>query len=977
MPHPKRLLPLLLLLLLAPFARTHAVGEASTRFGIFVPPNGENSSRDPALIVTAVQDNTHLDILDDPADGDADDTAAGLTLNTGQSYILYIQEGAVNDDLGGKADGDFFQIVASQPVIVANLTVNTDWQHDFLPADNRLMSGTSFYLYRPKGFSNTHGRNQLLNLFAYSDDTDIQIIDVTATPKTTSGLTTVVPDAQGTLIFSTTLHAGEDLQEVHNHRVPLPEGRTFHIRSNKDITAQFGALSKGQVGSRDGGSYVPGKNGTSADKTFYFAIPYLYASERELRLVSYDFPANVTIRGWNTATDQWDTVATVALPKFGHEELAGTAELGPSYYFFEVTSNEIISVFETSWLETGSFGTSDIVTFISSQNGTGAGDAFLAYVGPPALELGVQLSHLYVYAYQPVSGIAYDPDSYGEYVELLNTGSQPVDLSGWSLANADGWQLTLPAGSTVQPGATFLLEFHEKASNAAARFVYGAAYPKFKLGNGADALTLFDAQGSAVDAVAYADTGWGSHGVHHALERINPNLPFTAANARDSLAYQATNSGNLGDYYGTPGQAHGVAPSGQGGVVINELLNGRLYQSFTIPANGYHDVALTVEEWKGIHNGVNPGAQNSPENPYLKIETSGPVSVMNANWNDNWLSYGTGTLQPDPLVNHTADFYQRQAGEPLVFTTYVSNQYGTLFSPVTHITLPPELDYTPGSYHTPAQLAGVSPTETQHPDGSWTLSWAHNQALGTASVLRFQVWGSIAAAISQDTLLHSTALVTGTDTAGSSYASQDSAIVNVGVDESTAVSDVFINEVLAHPLCGSEWIEIHNRSTSSINIGGWELADEDGFVFRFPDLTFIPNDGYFVVYLGDGSSTAADFYTGAAYAGALHDAEDQVALYTGPIHDTTTLVDFVQWDDDGALAHPADDDLAAQAGKWPDGAAVPAPVQGQSLGRDRNTTNSDTPADWDASGGPDSAGVLTPGALNHSIPNAHITPPAT
>lgn len=975
-----RLLPALTLFLLLSLGLTsthpaQAVGETSTRFGIFVPPNGDNASRDPTLIVTAVQNNTTVDIIDDNGDNDADDTVTGLTLNTGQSYILYIQEGAVNDDYSGKQDGDYFRITASKPVIIANLTVNTDWQHDFLPADNRRMSGTSFYLYRPKGFSNTHARNQLLNIFAYNDHTDIQIFDITQTPKTTSGTTTVVPDSQGTLIFSTTLDTGEDLQEVNNLTVPLPEGHTYHIISNKDITVQFGSLSKGQSGSRDGGTYVPGKSGVSADKTFYFAIPYEYANERELRLVSYDQPANVTVRGWNKSTNQWSTVATVALPKFGHEELVGTTELGASYYLFEVTANETISVFETSWLETGSFGTSDIITFISAQNGSGAGQSFQAYMGPPALELGQQLSHLYVYAYQPVSGVAYDPDSYGEYIELYNNSGQTVNLAGWQLTNNEGWTLTLPANATLAAASTYLLEFHEKATNAAASYVYGSAYPKFKLNNGADTLTLTDPNGNLKDSVAYGNTGWAAHGVYYALERKNPNQPFTASNARNSTTHVNSGSSNLGDYYGTPKQHHGTSGNGQGTIIINELMSGRIYEAFTIPTNGYYDVSLTVDEWIAIHNGTSPGAQNSPENPYLIVETTAPVSVMSANWNDNWLAYGTGTLQPDPLVNHTADYYERQAGTAVTFTSYVSNQFNDLYNPSTTITLPPQIQYTPGNYQTPTQLGSVTPTQTQNSDGSWTLTWTHGQTLSLNEVLRFQVWGTINPATPPNTLLQSTAQVSGQDVIGSRYASQDSAVVNIGVDELTTTADIVLNEVLPRPLCGSEWIEIHNRSTNAINIGGWEVADEDGFVYRFPDLTFIANDAYLTLYLGEGVNTATEFFTGAAFANALSDSEDQVSLYVNSNHTTSTLVDFVQWDNNNTLAEPGDDDLAAAAAKWPNNAYISAPAQGQSLGRDRQATNSHTPADWDNTGGPNSTNVTTPGAINVSIPGADVTPP--
>jgi len=969
---------ILALIVSLPAPPAQAVGETSTRFGVFVPPNGSYTSRDPVLIVTAVQDGTAVDIVDDAADGDSDDTVTGLTLNTGQSYILYIQEGAVDDDgpAGGsrKADGDFFLVTASKPIVTANLTLGTDWQHDFVPADNRRMSGTSFYLYRPKGFSDTNAQNELLNIFAYNDHTDIQIVDITNTAKTSSGATSVVSDALGTTVFTCTLDGGQDLQEVNGQKVPLAEGHTYHIVSNKDITVMFGALGKERHASRDGGAYVPGKNGFSADKTFYFAIPYTYEGERELRIVSYERSADVTVRGWNTSATRWDTLATCPLPAHGHAELVGS-ELGSGYYFFEVTSDAIVSVFETNWLERGSFGTSDIATFISSQDGTGAGDAFLAYLGPPGNQPdGAQLSHLYISSHQTANVQVYDTDSYGEYIELFNNSGGTVNLAGWTLTNAQGRTLILPAGLSVAAGGTVLLEYHEHATNTAADYVYGADYASFRLGNGGDTLTLRNPAATYSDAVSYAASGWGSHGIYRALERVNPNTAFGITNARDSATHHADSYDNLGDFYGTPGVHQGAAGSGGGSVVINELMAGRIYETFAVSADGYHDFSLTVEEWRSLHNGDYPGIRLGPESPYLMVESNAPVSVMNANWNDNWLTYGTGVLLPDPAVNHTADYYQRQAGQAVVFTAYVQNACGALNDPVTRIVIPDGFNYTTGHYSTPSQIGGVTPTETHNADGSWTVAWLHGQPLPAGDVYRFQVWGTIEGGLANDTLLQSIAQTHGTDAAGVPFSSQDSAVVNVGADEPTAVGDVVINEVAPNPQFGSEWIELHNRATSDVNIGGWELADEDGFVYSFPALTFIPNDGYIVVHLAEGSDTATDFYTGAAAAGALHNTEDQVSLYSGSTHDTASLVDFIQWDNDGTFSGPADDDLAVAAGQWSNNTYVATPAAGQSVGRDRNATDNHAAADWDNSGGADAA-APTRGAINVTISGDDFTPP--
>jgi hypothetical protein len=174
------ILTIVLIGLIAPRIQpARAVGEASTKFGVFAPASAV-STRDSAVIVTALQDGTVVDIVDDGADGDTDDTHLGITLSKGQSYIVYIWEGAINDDGSRttttpmKKDGDYFVITSNKPVIVGDMTVNTDWEHDFLPADNRRMTGTSFYLYRQLGLNTAALTNDVLDVFAYGDNTTIK-----------------------------------------------------------------------------------------------------------------------------------------------------------------------------------------------------------------------------------------------------------------------------------------------------------------------------------------------------------------------------------------------------------------------------------------------------------------------------------------------------------------------------------------------------------------------------------------------------------------------------------------------------------------------------------------------------------------------------------------------------------------------------------------------------------------------------------
>ena len=974
---------------------TNAVGETSTKFGIFVPASAVNT-RDGTLIVTAIQDGTTVDIIDDNTDGDNDDTKTGLALNTGQSYIVYIWQGAVNDDgsrssPAPKKDGDYFIVKSNKPVMVVSLTVNTDWQHDFVPADNRRMSGTSFYLYRPPGLTSSSSLNATLDIFAYNDNTQVKILDVTQTASIAAGYTSVVSDLQATPIFTTTLQTGEDILEAKKQTVKLDPGRTYHIVSNKDVSVMFGALAQGSSASRDGGAYVPGKNGYSADRTFYFIIPAMYkrptdgGDERELRIGSFDRPANVVLRGWNTKTKSWDSVARYPLPAFGHAELIGTSlgnfldsdGLYRNYYLYELTSDELVSVFETNWLETGSYGTSDIAMYISSETGTGAGTFFNAYMGPPGSQAaGGQISHLVVASHQNADVQVYDPDSYGEYIELYNNSSATVSLANWTLTNLDNWQITLPATATIAPGKTFLLEYHQKATDVAANYVYGTAFPSFKLRNDADTLTLSNPGGTYSDVLSYTDVAaWKSHGVYRALERVSPNTTFTSGNSRDATTAYAKTAYNLGDFYGSPGTHTGSAGNNAGSVIINEVMTGRIYLKFALAPDGYRDVALSVAEWEGIHNGEKPGTfLGNPENPYLVVKSSAPVSVMDGNWNDNWLAYGTGILQPDPYVSYTADYYQRRVGQQVLFTAYAYNIYGTLYNPQTQIKIPNGITYTPGSFNTPTQIGGVTPTETNNADGSWTIKWIHGQTLPTGQVYRFQTWGTIGATVPVSSLLSSTALTIGTDVTGlGSFSSQDTAVINVAPsDEAAAVRDVVINEVMPNPAFGAAWIELHNRSTSDINIGGWQLTNEDAFTYTFPADTFIGNDAYSLIYLGAGTNTATKFYAGAGSVNQLSKTADQMSLYSSSSHTTSTLLDFVEWN----TTTPSDgqDALAISAGHWVAGNYVATPAQQASTGRDRSASKTNRAADWDNTGGKD-ADAATPGAINITIAGADVTPP--
>lgn len=373
-----RSLTLLLLLFLIPGIAL-SVGDASTRFQIFVPANNDKVGRDVALIVTNVSPlTTTVDIIDTPEDGDDDDTARGVRLAQGQSWVRFIKDGAVNDDAGGKWDGDYFQIESEHPVVV-QMATRSDWQWDFAPADNKTMRGQSFFLYSPA----TSFSQRDLNLVAYEDDTEVQVLDITVSPLNASGITTVNLETP-VEVLKAVLNEGEDLISRRGLGIDIFDpGRSYWVRSSKGVTCQYGSL----VGNaRDGGGFVPSENGFASGEKFYFHIPRDNGDEREVRIVSFDDDNSIQLAGWDRTAREWVTFREFELDRFGHGDWV---ESGTDYGMYRLlcSPGKKVSVFVASWLEAkGLSGTKDIASFPSSESGYGAGREFLFYVPQPGVQ---------------------------------------------------------------------------------------------------------------------------------------------------------------------------------------------------------------------------------------------------------------------------------------------------------------------------------------------------------------------------------------------------------------------------------------------------------------------------------------------------------------------------------------------------------------------------------------------------------------
>ncbi|MBS1513889.1 MAG: LruC domain-containing protein [Bacteroidetes bacterium] len=349
-------------------------GGAGTKFQMYVPPVNENNNRFVCLVVTAFSDSTSVVLTDDGSDGDTDDSWSGILMK-GQSYICYIKDKSVNDDAGGKWDGDYFTVTANKPVIVYQ-SVDSDWEHDFLPSDNGTMTGSAFFVYvNTSPFSNRD-----INVFTYFDSTSVKINDISVSGTNTTGLTSVKPNPANNIVLNTMLNINQDLINTSSAgRNLLNNGKTYMITTSKPVSVQYGSL---YTNSREAGAYVPGRTGSTLDSLFYFNIPSDYKKEQELRIVSYS--DNVTLKvEWLNNGSNWVQLQSYTLNKFQVGNFLDNGNQNEDK-FRAYTNGGKVSIFEGNYLQSSSGATTaDIYSYAASDRGNMAGKNLVVYLPYP------------------------------------------------------------------------------------------------------------------------------------------------------------------------------------------------------------------------------------------------------------------------------------------------------------------------------------------------------------------------------------------------------------------------------------------------------------------------------------------------------------------------------------------------------------------------------------------------------------------
>ena len=156
---------------------------------------------------------------------------------------------------------------------------------------------------------------------------------------------------------------------------------------------------------------------------------------------------------------------------------------------------------------------------------------------------------------------------------------------------------------------------------------------------------------------------------------------------------------------------------------------------------------------------------------------------------------------------------------------------------------------------------------------------------------------------------------------------------------------VIINEVMYNPLgsdTGFEWLELLNITDSPINMTDYSIKPAGASFFAFGNFTLQPHARVILHINSSGPTTQTHIYTGLS--SNMNNTSGSITLFSSLDHTVDTIVDFVQYGDDGQTW----ESIAAQAGIWTMGDFIEGAPEGMSLNLDPDGNDTNSSANWAA-----------------------------
>ncbi len=469
-----------------------------------------------------------------------------------------------------------------------------------------------------------------------------------------------------------------------------------------------------------------------------------------------------------------------------------------------------------------------------------------------------------------------------EYVELINTGLTTVDLTGWYLIDDDNLHDrcflvgTLPPGEyLVVAGRMDLFEqvFPLVTQVNVNEFDSAGGGSGFSLGNTTELVRLFDGTDTLVDQVPYTDTApWpmAPDGFGPSMELLSPLL--------DNALPESWGASNNGPPRGTPGSENTIfiadlpplvssvtrdvpLPEADDTVIVTAAASDDLgvasVELFVDTGAGF--IAQPMFDDGGLFAAsIAPRPSGTLVRYYVVVtDTLSQTDEFPADAPSSFLAYTVDHVPPRLVVNEVLASNQTGiadgAGEQEDWVEILN--LGATTADLEGMFLSDRLDET---------IAWPFPAMSIPPGGS-TLIWCDDEPQDGVLHASFRLSRSGGEIGLFESVEHGNVLIHGftfgTQSADVSFGFAADAgdapeylvpptpLANNA--PSAPFSDICINEFLTDSQLPGvpDWVELYNRGTLTVNIGGWHLSDDvdDPKRYPFPDPTLIAPGAYLSV----------------------------------------------------------------------------------------------------------------------------------
>ncbi len=467
-----------------------------------------------------------------------------------------------------------------------------------------------------------------------------------------------------------------------------------------------------------------------------------------------------------------------------------------------------------------------------------------------------------------------------EWIELKNVSSEIVDLSGWTVAAADGTP-DIVLNGTVGPDGYFLLE---RTSDQSVPSVTSSQIYTGALGNGGESLELRDASGVPVDFVA-ASTSWpagnnqskqtmerGDDGSWHAsilpggtpgfensiptstVSDVLSDQPATSTVATSTeAAPPATATTATGA--GLPGSAEAeleiteILPSPKGSDTAGEFIE--LHNAGGAPADatGWR---LASGERQYVIVASSSRSNVIPPNGYLAIWRSESRLVL-PNDQGQAMLYSPEKTAPRQAVSYEKAPEGRSYAKNEISEWRWSGQAtpGEANAIKTE-NLPPEADWSVKSVIEAGETVLFDSSDTTDPeDDKLSFVWQFGDggsSTDPSPTHAFQSLGRFKVELSVSDGTNRSAK-SRTVTVTAPKATSTAKLPAIPAEKEFTI---IINELLPDPAgedYDGEWVELYNSGSKDVDLLGWQIDDASGGskAFRFEDSVTVKPSSFYLL----------------------------------------------------------------------------------------------------------------------------------